>query len=633
MKRMPKPPVFIGSSSEGKLIAEAVFARLERTTAPKLWNNQLFLAGAHPLDVLERELKRHSFAVFVASPDDAVRKRDVTLPTLRDNLLLEFGMFVGALGKTRVFFICPDSPKVELPSDLVGVLTATYSATRVTGPLDERAAAVEVACQQLIEVIEREWNSIERDKDSSAASATVQYLERNDATPRMLADISLSTYLVFIGVSNSTLNEYLQTLFDENTTSSLPTECIEIFFARDDIGIMWERDFSTNILRSVYNIAALLTAPQYRSSLSQLTSVSFYQLRSPTYFGGSMFRFKNRIFSEIDPFSVLYVTFYMPSSDIDAKTSFTMRMTNINAEDHLLYRRFARSYHYLKSNSERLLQIATSSIWDLSATQWDRFVHRYPVYSMMYDSLVKFANVQRHHKVLEFCCGTARSTVKLATLIDQTNLTCIDNSSQMLKRAAEITKREGFNIRLVLVDARGPFYGSIKKEKFGKILVHFGMHSLLESISIHELATLWRGLCDENGCEIVFNMHNTTLVDPGFQYSEWKDPLRNEILTVSAERDHAGAIHNRNGKRYSGEEIIDGFQSTGFKLIATEVETFGRTMADRVAMWRVPAIFDSLVDYELVGAEEHCDIMECVWERVCRLETQPTRLIMFKFVM
>lgn len=159
---VPKPRVFIGSSSEGLPIAEAVFTHLNRDTIPTLWTHQLFLPGRYPLEVLERELKRNAFAVLVASPDDEVVKRDASSPAMRDNLLLEFGLFSGALGRRRAFFICPSSPRIELPSDLFGILTATYDATRVAGGADERAAAVQTACQQIREVINEEWESIKQ---------------------------------------------------------------------------------------------------------------------------------------------------------------------------------------------------------------------------------------------------------------------------------------------------------------------------------------------------------------------------------------------------------------------------------------------------------------------------------------
>jgi len=157
---MDKPLVFIGSSSEGLPIAEAVFAHISHETQPKLWTHQLFLPGDYPMESLEKQLKVNDFAILVASPDDQLLKRGQSSTAMRDNLLLEFGLFAGALGRKRVFFLCPSTPSIELPSNLLGVVMATYDGTRVSSGADEIAAAVQVPCQQIRSVIRDQWESI-----------------------------------------------------------------------------------------------------------------------------------------------------------------------------------------------------------------------------------------------------------------------------------------------------------------------------------------------------------------------------------------------------------------------------------------------------------------------------------------
>jgi predicted nucleotide-binding protein len=64
---MTKPRVFVGSSSEGLPVAEAVFANMSRDTEPTLWTHQIFTPGAYPLEALEEVMRRHSFAVLDAT--------------------------------------------------------------------------------------------------------------------------------------------------------------------------------------------------------------------------------------------------------------------------------------------------------------------------------------------------------------------------------------------------------------------------------------------------------------------------------------------------------------------------------------------------------------------------------------
>jgi hypothetical protein len=160
--------VFVASSSEGLAIANAVCLQLELETEPTLWSRDVFLPSDYPLERLEDQLSRYSFAVLVASPDDALIKRGKLYPAMRDNLLLEFGLFAGALGRKHAFFICPSAPKIELPSDLLGVITATYNSSRIPNKIAGSAAALRQAvnapCRQVLKVIKQESALMRRDK-------------------------------------------------------------------------------------------------------------------------------------------------------------------------------------------------------------------------------------------------------------------------------------------------------------------------------------------------------------------------------------------------------------------------------------------------------------------------------------
>lgn len=122
-----KASVFIGSSIEGLPYANAVLAELERHTEPTVWDQNVFVPMRSALDALEQSFLRFDFAVLVLTPDDLRRSRHKEAPVPRDNVVAELGMFIGALGRDRVFFLKPLNEPITLPTDLLGITPLEYT--------------------------------------------------------------------------------------------------------------------------------------------------------------------------------------------------------------------------------------------------------------------------------------------------------------------------------------------------------------------------------------------------------------------------------------------------------------------------------------------------------------------------
>jgi hypothetical protein len=145
-----KPEVFIGSSAEAVLYAYGLQHLLEAKADVTVWNQGTFTLNANYLDALLKALKATDFGIFIFSPDDLTTVRDETHRAVRDNVLFEFGMFLGGLGPNRSFFLLPnDLRDFRLPSDLLGISTTTFDAHRT--PL---AAALGPACFKILQAIE-----------------------------------------------------------------------------------------------------------------------------------------------------------------------------------------------------------------------------------------------------------------------------------------------------------------------------------------------------------------------------------------------------------------------------------------------------------------------------------------------
>lgn len=119
--------VFIVSSAEALPIVDLLIKQFEHDRFLAVaWKNGVFRASNYTLDELEAELDDSDFAIAVAHADDVVITRDDEWPSVRDNVILEFGLFMGRLGRRRAFLMEPRDVDLKLPSDLAGLTTIPY---------------------------------------------------------------------------------------------------------------------------------------------------------------------------------------------------------------------------------------------------------------------------------------------------------------------------------------------------------------------------------------------------------------------------------------------------------------------------------------------------------------------------
>jgi hypothetical protein len=142
---MSKPKVFIASSVEGLNVAYNTQSNLEHDCDATVWPQGVFRISTSPLDSLVSQVENADFAIFVFTPDDAVTMRKESVNTVRDNVIFELGLFLGRLGRERCFIVAPKMP-MHIPTDLVGVTPATYSAER---DIAEIAATLGPACNEI----------------------------------------------------------------------------------------------------------------------------------------------------------------------------------------------------------------------------------------------------------------------------------------------------------------------------------------------------------------------------------------------------------------------------------------------------------------------------------------------------
>lgn len=144
---MIKRKLFIGSSSEGKDIAEKVkkiindkFEWIEAV----IWNDgsEVFEQNSGTLESLTKASRKFDYGILVATNDDVTKSRKKKQESPRDNVIFEMGLFLGSLGSSRAFFLIEEGGKVL--SDYNGVTLPIFKNNN-----DSINIAVESICQSI----------------------------------------------------------------------------------------------------------------------------------------------------------------------------------------------------------------------------------------------------------------------------------------------------------------------------------------------------------------------------------------------------------------------------------------------------------------------------------------------------
>lgn len=135
-----KKRLFIGSSSEQLTTLNKIQKLLGDAVDCIPWTNA-FEMNKSGLDSLIKQTQLSDFAILLATKDDVTRQRGKSLTTPRDNVIFEFGLFLGAAGADKCFLITESD--ADLPSDLEGITVAKF--TREAGKynsLDKTVARI-----------------------------------------------------------------------------------------------------------------------------------------------------------------------------------------------------------------------------------------------------------------------------------------------------------------------------------------------------------------------------------------------------------------------------------------------------------------------------------------------------------
>jgi predicted nucleotide-binding protein with TIR-like domain len=126
---MTRLKVFVVSSSEGLDPANAVrrllVGEFRQNAEVRPWTREFELSATY-IESLENQAREVDFAILVLTADDVITSREKEKPAPRDNVVFELGLFMGSLGRERCFIVKEKVPDLKLPTDLLGIHTASF---------------------------------------------------------------------------------------------------------------------------------------------------------------------------------------------------------------------------------------------------------------------------------------------------------------------------------------------------------------------------------------------------------------------------------------------------------------------------------------------------------------------------
>jgi hypothetical protein len=171
---MDRPRVFIGSSQNNVRVARAVQANLSADVEARLWNQGIFHLSKDNLSNILDELEQADFGVFILGADDEAIIKDESVKIPRDNVIFEFGIYVGRLGPFRAFAIIPPkTTPIHILSDFHGLTVATLQEVSD----DNLFISAGPACTIITEEIQR----LGRSRKQAAAQPSAPRVDLRDA--------------------------------------------------------------------------------------------------------------------------------------------------------------------------------------------------------------------------------------------------------------------------------------------------------------------------------------------------------------------------------------------------------------------------------------------------------------------
>ena len=409
-----------------------------------------------------------------------------------------------------------------------------------------------------------------------------------------------------------------------------------MYYATDLDGQLWEgATFGARIRQSRYRVAEIMTRPDTWSSqaiddraMSSFRLLRFWQLERHSTFGGALLE-------RPDATRIQYAVVYLPNGNRDTRNHLTLRFaptTRTKASNYeKLEQAFLRGFEALTTHARPLGELAPS-VWDVSAASWESYVSSCEAYDKSMQKLCTLADLHEGDTVLDVGAGCGKMSRIVLNVVGAHNLYLLDSSPQML----ELARRRFQETAEYVLPRVPPVPGhGIVDLRSGFLFDHAIIHMALPSAanSREELQKLASWLCDnlKRGGRVSVAAHNTAVRYPATEYDPTADVFRAELLASLRKEGYESHLRSRQWRPLDPQDVEIVFQDAGFARDLTRHEEFRWTVDNRVAMWKVPAVLDSLVDITKIPSGVHEKVLQTVANQVGNQTTLPLGVTFWRF--
>jgi len=161
--------------------------------------------------------------------------------------------------------------------------------------------------------------------------------------------------------------------------------------------------------------------------------------------------------------------------------------------------------------------------------------------------------------------------------------------------------------------------------KFTRIVIHQSFQDLATAFGNNiEVFAKWCFDRLSPGGHVSIEAHTTIIETERPQgYEKWHDALRQALYEEVRKVSGWKVRSKQHNTQYTAEQIEKAFSTQAFVLCRKEQIVIPMTMDERILMWRVPAVMNSVVDMQVGGMEHIGAVCDKLQAKCSGLPTMP----------